>query len=212
MWYWLFINNRNQYIIMSEDELKDDGRWLLEVESFELINDSFTSRQNAKKYAECWYKATKITLSIIPISYSVAKDFINHHHRHHRSPQGQKFALGLTDGNNLIGVVTAGRPVSRHMDDGQTLEVTRCCVKEIYKNGVSKLYSHVCKVAQAMGYKQVITYTLATETGTSMKAANFNLVRKSKGGSWNCEARERTDKHPITEKYLWLRKVSYCTL
>lgn len=208
MWYWLFINKKNQYIIMSEEELKNNERWLLEDESFELINDSFTSRQDAKKYAERWYKATKIVLSIIPISYRVARDFINQHHRHHKSSQGQKFAIGLTDGINLIGVVTAGRPVSRYMDDGQTLEVTRCCVKEIYKNGISKLYSHVCKVAQAMGYKQVITYTLASEPGASMKAANFNLVRKSKGGSWNSDARERTDKHPTTEKYLWLRKVS----
>ncbi|MEQ2527603.1 XF1762 family protein [Bacillaceae bacterium CLA-AA-H227] len=114
----------------------------------------------------------------------------------------------LTDGDKTLGVIIAGRPVSRHQDDGITLEITRCCVKEVYKNGVSKLYEAACRVAQAMGYKRVITYTLTAENGASMRASNFKLKGINKGGSWSSKSPERVDKHPTGSKYLWVREVS----
>lgn len=208
MWYWLFINSNNQYIVMSDKDIGNEGRWLLEDENFTLINDSFLDYKTASEYAEKMFNSERLKIQVVPISYKAAVQFINANHRHHKAPQGQKFSLGLSDGSKLIGAITAGRPVSRIMDDTLTLEVTRCCVKEIYKNGVSKLYSHVCRVAKAMGYKRVITYTLVSEPGTSMQAANFSLMRKSRGGSWSSKLRKRIDKHPTTEKNLWVRDIS----
>ena len=137
-----------------------------------------------------------------------AADFVNQHQRHHISPQGHKFSIALYDGDLIVGVIIASRPVSRHQDDKFTLEVTRCCVKEAYKNGVSKLYAAACAVAKAMGYKRVITYTLAEETGTSLKASGFKLKHITQGGSWNSKSRPRVDKHPIQRKQLWLRQFS----
>ena len=64
-------------------------------------------------------------LSLCPVSFAEATDFVVIHHRHHRPPLGHKFSLGVADGEKLVGVAIVGRPVARHFDDGRTLEVTR---------------------------------------------------------------------------------------
>ena len=62
---------------------------------------------------------------IVPITLKAAKEFIASHHRHNKPPVGWKFGVGVMDGEVLVGVATAGRPVARHLDDGLTLEVNR---------------------------------------------------------------------------------------
>jgi hypothetical protein len=76
------------------------------------------------------------------------------------------------------------------------------------KNGISKLYAAACQIAKAMGYKRVITYTLAQENGTSLKASGFQFINMVKGRSWNTKSRNRVDKHPTEDKILWLRAIS----
>lgn len=209
MWYWLFINhNNNSYIVLSDQQLEDDGRWILEDDNYMLIWDSARSRNEAENYAERFYNARKVKLETIPVSLKTAAEFVNKYHRHHKAPQGHKFSIGITDGENLAGVIIAGRPVARHNDDGLTLEITRCCVKKVYKNGVSKLHAAVCQAAKAVGYKRVITYTLSKESGKSLRASGFQFIRTVKGRSWHSKARQRVDKHPIVDKFFWMRTIN----
>lgn len=208
MWYWVFFKEKtNRYIVLSDDEVTGENRWMLNEDSYEVLSDCRHSKEDAERYAKQWYQYKKLKLETNPITLREASHFINQFHRHHVAPQGHKFSIALSDGDITVGAIIAGRPVSRHMDDGRTLEITRCCVKEVYKNGVSQLYAAACKVAKAMGYKRVITYTLSEESGTSMKAANFRILRKSKGGSWSAKKRLRVDKHPTGEKVLWLKEI-----
>ena len=91
-----------------------------------------------------------------------------------------------------------GRPVSRYLDDGETLSVNRVAVndklpKAIIQNACSKLYSQCCKWAKDKGYTSVITYTLASENGSSVRSANFIHEHTNKGRSWNCKSRPRKD-------------------
>ena len=102
-----------------------------------------------------------------------AQAFVNQYHRHNVAPHRDKFRIGLNDGQKLIGVVMVGRPIARHNDDGWTLEVLRCCVLEGYKDACSMLYAAAWRTARAMGYKRLITYTLITEPGTSLRAEGF---------------------------------------
>lgn len=141
-------------------------------------------------------------LELQPITFNEACQFVDHFHRHHRAPQGWKFGIAVNDGENVVGVITIGRPVSRHRDDGWTLEVTRCCTDGT-KNAASKLYGAAWRAVKAMGYKCLITYTLAHEPGTSLRAAGWKLVGLSKGGSWNRKGRPRVDTHPTGQKKLW---------
>lgn len=141
-------------------------------------------------------------LELQPITYKEACDFIQKHHRHHLPPQGWKFGIAVNDGDKVVGVVTVGRPVARHFDDGWTLEVTRCCTDGT-KNAASCLYGAACRAVKAMGYKRLITYTLQSEPGTSLKAAGWKKVWQTSGGSWDCKSRPRVDKHPTGQKTLW---------
>ena len=66
-------------------------------------------------------------LMLIPVSLAEANAFVAQHHRHHKPVTGHKFSIGCTADGQLVGVAIVGRPVSRYLDDGQTLEVNRLC-------------------------------------------------------------------------------------
>lgn len=138
-------------------------------------------------------------MQLVPISFSEACAFVNTHHRHHRAPQGCKFCIAAAIEDKIIGVVIVGRPVARHLDNGWTLEVTRCCTDGTH-NACSFLYSAAWRVAKNLGYKMLITYILDTEKGSSLAAAGWKCIAKSDGDSWNRKSRPRVDKHPTQPK------------
>jgi hypothetical protein len=141
-------------------------------------------------------------LEIQPISLAEANEFVMRYHRHHGKVQGHKFSIAVNDGEQVVGVVIVGRPVARMLDDGWTLEVTRLCTDDT-PHVASKLYAAAWRAARAMGYRRLITYTLDSESGTSLVAAGWKCVGQAGGGSWNREHRPRVDKHPIGQKKLW---------
>lgn len=143
-------------------------------------------------------------LQLQPITFDEAATFIATHHRHHIPPQGWKFGIAVNDGTEVRGVITIGRPVARHLDDGLTLEVTRCCTDGA-KNAASMLYGAAWRAAKALGYRRLITYTLDTEPGTTLRAAGWKAVAESPGGSWHTpnSGRPRVDKHPTQPKIRW---------
>lgn len=141
-------------------------------------------------------------LALQPIGRDEAVQFIAQYHRHHLPPQGWKFGIAVNDGERVVGVVTCGRPVARMLDDGYTLEVTRCCTLGV-KNAASMLYAAAWRAARAMGYRRLITYTLAAEAGTSLLAAGYRALYQTRGGSWDRTNRPRVDTHPTEQKTLW---------
>lgn len=141
-------------------------------------------------------------LELQPITFKEASAFIKEHHRHHLPTQGWKFGIAVNDGEKVVGVVTIGRPVSRHLDDGWVLEVTRNCTDGT-KNAASMLYGAAWRAVKAMGYRRLITYTLVEEEGVSLRAAGWKVLYQTRGGSWSCESRPRVDTHPLGQKSLW---------
>ena len=75
-----------------------------------------------------------------------------------------------------------GRPVSRKLDNGLTIEINRVCTLGD-RNACSMLYGACCRIARAMGYKKIITYILESENGASLKASNFTLEEEKCGGT-----------------------------
>ena len=138
-------------------------------------------------------------LIIRPMAQRPAKAFVEEHHRHSKVPQGSKFQLSLiqqaspSDEGEVVGVIIVGRPPARNSDDGVTAEITRCCVKEGIPNGCSILMGAACKAAKAMGYERIITYTLSSESGSSLKGAGLlpaGEVKANKNG-WSRASRPR---------------------
>jgi hypothetical protein len=136
-------------------------------------------------------------MRIVPLNLKDANLFVSHFHRHNRKVQGAKFSIGLMKGDELIGVAIAGRPIARLSDDGKTLEVLRVCTKEGHKNATSKLYARIKRIAQLMGYIKIITYTLNTESGSSLKAIKAVPVAVVYPSSWDRTDRRR-ENQPIT--------------
>lgn len=141
-------------------------------------------------------------LQIRPISFRDACAFISKHHRHHKPPQGMKFAVSVYKDDQLAGVAIVGRPVARKLDNGLVAEVVRCCTDGT-RNAPTKLYAAAWQAARAMGYTKLITYTLEDEPGTSLKAGGWKREYVTRGKSWNVPTRARVDKHPLGNKVLW---------
>lgn len=140
---------------------------------------------------------------ITPIDLGEANAFVSTHHRHHKPVVGHKFSIAVSD-DCIRGVAIVGRPVSRHLDDGWTLEVNRCCTDGT-RNACSMLYAAAWRAAKALGYRRLITYTLPEEGGASLRGAGWNLVGIRGGGNWNVKSRPRIDtaEYLAGQKHLW---------
>lgn len=141
-------------------------------------------------------------LNIMPISLKDANDFVSIHHRHHKPVVGHKFSISAYFGEKLVAVCIVGRPVSRHRDNGLTLEVTRMC-SDGTKNACSFLYGAASRATFALGYKKLGTYTTPEEGGASLKASNWRMIAETPGKSWSVPSRQRNDSHPLGTKLLW---------
>jgi hypothetical protein len=121
-----------------------------------------------------------MALTAIPMTLTEAKEFVDNFHRHNKAPQGGVFAVGVSDGAALVGVAIVGRPVARMLDDGQTLEVTRCCVlDDAPRNACSFLYGRCWQAARALGWRKMVTYTLQSESGASLRGRLWRRPRKA---------------------------------
>jgi hypothetical protein len=69
------------------------------------------------------------------------------------------------------------------------------------------LYAAAARAAKAMGYARIITYTLDSENGASLKASGWQFMRMAGGGSWSVPSRKRVDKAPMCPKKLWGKKL-----
>lgn len=141
-------------------------------------------------------------IEIVPMTLREANEFVKQYHRHHRQTTGHKFSIGCSDGEKIVGVAIVGRPVSRYLDDGWTLEINRLCTDGT-KNACSMLYAADWRAAKAMGYKKLITYILDTEPGTSLKAAGWKCVGKAGGLQWTGKRRPEVDLYPKQMKLKW---------
>lgn len=113
----------------------------------------------------------------VPVSIPEANEYVANFHRHNKPTAGGKFAIGCSDGLQLVGVAIVGRPVARMLQDGWTLEVTRTCAEpDAPRNVNSFLYGCCWRAAKALGYRRLITYTLQTESGASLRGAGWKVV------------------------------------
>jgi hypothetical protein len=146
------------------------------------------------------------SLRLVPLSQRAARDACANWHRHNPPPQGDIFRVGVaTDDGTLVAVGFAGRPVARHLDDGQTVEITRVASDGTY-NTTSMIYGALTRAAFALGYRRVVTYTQAGESGASLRAtAGFRvLASRPPRPGWPSVSRPRDDaRYQSTERTLW---------
>jgi hypothetical protein len=151
-----------------------------------------------------------MSLTLCPMTIKAACRFVRLHHRHNRPPKGGLFAVGCQEGEKLVGVAIVGRPVARLLDDGLTCEVVRLATDGT-ANACTILYGASRRAAKALGYRRIVTYTLAREPGTTLKASGWTRAAEVAASTWDRPNRSRpnvdlfgTDLRPESEnKVRW---------
>ena len=145
---------------------------------------------------------TRAALRLAPISLRDANTLVTRLHRHHGRDQGHKFAIACLSGDQIVGAAITGRPRAKGLQDGTTAEVTRL-VTDGTPHACSMLYGAAWRCWKAMGGLRICTYILATEPGTSLKAAGWEFchhVPATQG--WAREGRKSRDV-PQPAKLMW---------
>ena len=123
-------------------------------------------------------------MRIVPTTLREANDFVESFHRHNgrTARDGGRFAVGATDERvGLVGVAIVGNPISATFMDGLTAEVLRTCVSPAAPPHVNSfLYGACWRIWRAMGGTRLVTYTLQSESGVSLRAAGWRCVAEVK--------------------------------
>ena len=128
-------------------------------------------------------------LTLTPVTLATANAFVNAHHRHHKATAGHKFSIGCAKDGELVGVAIVGRPVSRYLDDGWTLEVNRLCTTG-EKNACSIVYAASARAAKAMD----------SENGSSLRAAGWSCAGMAGGKCWTGSRKPASALYPAQMK------------
>lgn len=144
-----------------------------------------------------------VALELEPISLRDANAFIAKHHRHHPGRRSCRFAVAVRRGRRMVGVAIAGNPVSKALNDGRTLEVSRSCTTGA-KNANSMLYAACWRAARAIGYRRMITYTLPEESGSSLRAIGMRQDGMTEGRPWSRPKRPRPTLYTVGPKVRWI--------
>ncbi len=144
------------------------------------------------------------SLRIKPITVKAAKVWVRELHRHLPELQGGLFAAQCVDENeNTVGVAIAGNPPRVWQGTGR-LVISRVAT-DGSRNACSILYGSLCRAAKALGYREVWTYTLSSEPGTSLIASGFTDMGWTDGGEWSRASRVRKPAIRPEKKRRWRR-------
>jgi hypothetical protein len=128
---------------------------------------------------------SRLPVSVVPLVLPVANQVVTAIHRHHPPiPAGFAwFCVGAVVAGDLCGVAIAGRPTNRNNDDGQTVEVLRVATDGT-ANVPSALLGSCARAARALGARRILTYTLDTESGSSLRGAGWTLEKVGIQSCW----------------------------
>lgn len=111
---------------------------------------------------------------VAPITVKAARQWVADVHRHLPRVQGGLFAVAVRHGGQLVGVGIAGNPARVWQGTG------RIVIREVW------------------------TYTLPGEPGTSLLAAGFTEQGKTKAEQWSRPSRERAPSVNAESKRRWM--------
>lgn len=129
-------------------------------------------------------------LALRPITLRSANAYVRDVHRHHDAVRGHLWSIAAEVGGAVVGVAIVGRPISKALQDGLTVEVRRVATDGT-RNACSFLYGAAWRTAKAHGYVRALTYILKSEPGTSLRAAGWLRGPDVPGEMWDRPSRRR---------------------
>lgn len=147
-------------------------------------------------------------LRTIPLTLKQANRLVGEWHRHHPLEVGHRWSIGVTIDGNLVGAAIVGRPKAPNTPQYSVAEVTRL-VTNSHRNACSKLYAACARAAEAMGFDEIQTFLLSSESGISVLAAGWERdPQPTDPRSWDRATRRRKP-NPRTQgpKWRWFKKL-----
>jgi hypothetical protein len=149
-------------------------------------------------------------LRLKPVPADTVRRFIARHHAHCGAPVIWRFHQGVFNGATLIGVAVVGNPVAPAFMGRGIVEVTRLCIRRdmaaaLRWSAASMLYGWCAREAQKRGWKKIITYTRADESGKSVEAAGWGRESPVRGRGWHSARRPRSNRNSFIDKVRWSR-------
>jgi hypothetical protein len=142
-----------------------------------------------------------MNLRVVPITITEARLYVEVHHSHHHAPLGGLFAAAVAQGDRLVCVAVVSRPVARKLGGRAIAEVTRTA-SDGTPHAASMCIAAATRAALALGYRRVISYTLAGEAGTSYRAAGWRITASTHNeAGWASRAGRTTIQ--CGEKFRW---------
>ena len=146
-----------------------------------------------------------MSLRLVPVSLEQANEHVAAWHRHNTPVVQAKFCVGAADDQDVLrAVAIVERPKARGNADHLTVEITRVA-SDGTRNANSLLYGACARAAFALGYRRVITYTQASEGGSSLRAAGYRVIAERpprKGWSTPSRPRDNTTYRSV-QRQLW---------
>lgn len=147
---------------------------------------------------------SSVRLQIVPMTVKAATYVVRQWHRHLPDIQGGLFACGVIADGDLVGVAIAGNPARRWQGTAR-LVISRVATDET-RNACSKLYGAICRAAEALGYREVWTYTLPEESTESIRGAGFeDMGITNDNDDGNRPSRPRRSQRRPEAKRRWRR-------
>jgi hypothetical protein len=148
-----------------------------------------------------------MALKLSPIGITDAGRYVGRWHRHNDVPAGGIVAQCTLNADGWVcGVAIIGRPVSRILQERGLTEVIRVSTDGT-RNACSMLLGWAARWARVNSPAGIVTYTRADEPGTSLRAAGWIEVartKKRKAGGWN--NRPGRASHEAIQKIRWMPK------
>lgn len=139
-------------------------------------------------------------LRLVPITRAEARRFIAQHHRHAKPPAVAICQVGVAKDEQLVGVALVARPLARKLCDGTTAEISRIATDGT-PNACSMLYAACARAAKALGYQRILTYTLESEPGASLRASSFvqddGFYGSDNPARWETQRTPRSQAHDL---------------
>ncbi len=117
-------------------------------------------------------------LAVVPVTIGEARRFVEAQHSHHHAPLGGLFAVAVAEGDRVVCVGVVSRPVARKLGGRGIAELTRSA-SDRTPHAASMCIAAATRAALALGYRRIISYTLAGEAGTSYRAAGWRITGRT---------------------------------
>ena len=144
----------------------------------------------------------------VPITIKEARPLLREWHRRRKTCHAARFAVAVAADGIVRGVAFCGNPVATMLaqhSDGDVLEVLRLATDGT-PNACTRLQAVVDRVARAMGFTKLVTYTDPDEGGTSLRASNWQGPFPTKGGTRANRPGRRSGRQP--RRWKWTRNVA----